>query len=425
MKVDLKNKTQSPAFSVKQILALVAVLSMFCGFLFGRAFLSMGMLLFGMTALWGHSPKTWWRQKYWLLGCAWVLMYGLSFFWSDNVSEWQTRFQVKLPVLLLPLSFALLPAFSKKQIEIFTLIVNVLLLGGLLYSLSFFLSNYTEMMEGYGKAKVVKTPVYGDHIRFSLAIALTVIWNIFYAFSQKFPLWKQVLLGFFTVAFVIGIHLLAVRTGLLTLYIGLMMMLLPAYKKWGRRKVLFGLATLAVTFFFLIKEVPSIQQKINYTIYSFKQFAEHPTSINYSDIARIVSMEAGWAAFKSQPFFGVGAGDLVGFCRTYYQELNIDYPNAKSLLPHNQILVVMGSAGLFGTLIFLYWLVFPLLKIKGRSRSMLVSAYALMLIFALLFEPMLEVQFGVFVFVFFMGWAMHYCRSLTEIDRDKVPFRHD
>src|SRR6201995_254729 len=99
---------------------------MLFGFLLSRAVLSVAMIAFVLNSVRDIHPRYWFRQKWLLLGFCWVGMYALSYFWSHNTGEWAERFQVKLPVLLLPIAFAFMPQLSAKQLQTFAIAAALL-----------------------------------------------------------------------------------------------------------------------------------------------------------------------------------------------------------------------------------------------------------------------------------------------------------
>jgi O-antigen ligase len=110
---------------------------MFAGFLVSRVALSISMFLFGINAIRDIPPRQWLRQKWWLLGLAWVGVYALSWFWSADKATWGTRLEVKLPFLLLPLAFAFMAPFTRKQKEQLTVTIALMMLATALYSIFF------------------------------------------------------------------------------------------------------------------------------------------------------------------------------------------------------------------------------------------------------------------------------------------------
>ena len=191
---------------------------MVIGFFLSRAVLSMSMMLFGINALVGISPRRWLNQKWWLIGMSWVLLMAISWFWSSNTEYWTSRLEVKLPIMLLPLAFAFTPAFSYKQQKIFTITLCSVLLFGVGYSLYFLLTNTAFYVEGYNYSKVMPTLPKNDHIVFSLALVSAAVWGIyFHPFIRE--RWMKWFTTLSVIIFAVFLHVLAARTGLVGLYV--------------------------------------------------------------------------------------------------------------------------------------------------------------------------------------------------------------
>jgi len=163
----------------KSHIALFCLIAMLAGMMGARAISSMAMMLFGLNALWDVHPKRWLEKKWWLLGCAWVALYLLSGFWSADKQEWWEHTQVKMPFLLLPLAFEFLPPFSKKHRLIFSAALAVMMSAGAFYSLGHFLADPAALIHNYKYAQVLPTPFYNDHISFSAAVAVSVVWLLY------------------------------------------------------------------------------------------------------------------------------------------------------------------------------------------------------------------------------------------------------
>jgi hypothetical protein len=95
---------------------------------------------------------------------------------------------------------------------------------------------------------------------------------------------------------------------------------------------------------------------------------------------------------------------------TYYPQVD----DKARLVPHNQFLITALGCGIPAMLIFTAWVVYPLtwLRRKITASEKLFAARQnffffmawLLLLTQLLIEPVLDVQYGVFVYMFFMWW---------------------
>jgi O-antigen ligase len=75
--------------------------------------------------------------------------------------------------------------------------------------------------------------------------------------------------------------------------------------------------------------------------------------------------------------------------------------NEQYLVPHNQLLEILVIGGVVLFVLFLAWLLYPMINWpkNGIMGFWLVSTWV-MIVTACQFEPMLEIQFGIFVFLF-------------------------
>lgn len=402
-----KNNSINDKLLSKTNIAIVCMIAMVAGFLFSRAILSISMMVLGTTTLWNINPKRWLQQKWWLLGIAWVGMYALSYFWCVDKAYWGRHMEVKLPILLLPLAFSFLPAFSIKQLTWFTVISGCLLLGGTIYSVYPLLHHLNYYIEQYHIAHTLPTPAENDHIRFSLCIDLFFIWCAYLwpKLQTQGAKWFVIIV---MIASGIYLHLLAARTGLLLWYLFIVMW--AFYIGLKRNKILGAcmLATLCITGIVMIKYIPTLSKRVDYQFYSYKQYKEGDKTGHYSDIGRLISYDIALKLISQHPLLGVSTGDMMAEMKNGYARWYPQVHEQRQLLPHNQFLIVCLACGIPAMLIFIVWTIAPLQLLKKNSReSFFFFAVWISTLLPLLFEPMLEIQFGLFVYLFFLLLQRH------------------
>lgn len=377
------------------------------GFFFSRALLSISMMLFGLNGLLGIHPKHWLKEKWWLLGAAWVSMYLISGLWSHDMDYWYTRCEVKLPILLLPLAFAFTDPFSHRQQKAFTLVLNALLLCGVVYSFSFLVKDPVHYINGYDYSSVLPTIPKNDHIVFSMAMASAVVWNVYF---HPFILergWKILNVIMITIL-VISLHILAARTGLVALYVFAFVWLLFLIIRKKTRVIGIAMTTLVLVFAFLcLRYIPTLHNRLDHTNYTLKMFREGNISGDYSDLGRYMSYDIALRLIKAHPIKGTGAGDILDSMRGGYDRWFSNIPDKQRLIPHNQFLTVALGGGAIATLFFILWTIYPLFEMqRNRAGFFFLAMWSIMLV-PLMVEPVLEIQFGVFVYLFFMLWQRH------------------
>ena len=378
---------------------------MVLGFLCGRAILSVGMFLFSINAFWNKSPLTWLQKKWWLWGLSWTLLYLISYFWSSDIPYWHERVMVKLPFLTFTLGFACLPMLTQRHIKFVYFGIGALLTAGCFYSLSFLMSDPQKVLDGYYFSKVLPTPAYKDHIRFSVFAAWFVIWSCFMYRKMDTGVQKTatiVLLLFIS----LFLHILAVRSGLLVLYTFILcyFVYLLIQKRFTWALSLFAGFCLISSVLYL--SVPSLRNKIGYVRYTYAEYKKGNITADFSDMGRLISYDLAFKSIKEHPFIGVGAGDVRAAMKEKYEQFSPKTKPEQRIVPHNQILEVALAGGILMLIPFLIWLCYPLQYINKSRAGFYVFSVWLGLFVSMMVEPMLEVQFGVFVYLFCLLWTL-------------------
>lgn len=385
----------------KSRIALICILGMFAGFLVSRALLSISMFIFGLNAIRHLPPRQWLRQRWWLLGLVWVALYALSWFWSVNKAEWNTHLQTKLPFLLLPLAFSYQPRFSHRQLHIFTLSIALMLIASACYTVGHFFINPAFYISEYKVSHMLPTLPKNDHIRSSMAAALSVIWCI-YAWPQLQGRRIKILVGICVALLIAYIHILAAKTGLLSLY--LFIAAWGIYMSFGKRRLL-GIAVivaLPLCTALAIRYIPTLRERANYIDYTIYMYTHQHRTAVIGDIARLISYNLATDLIAQHPWTGVGTGDMKAEMDTLYFRYHPEINEHGRLLPHNQFLVVGIGCGIPAMLVFAAWVFAPLRLLRRNRQSFFFAIVWLILLIQLLIEPALEVQFGVFVYLFFL-----------------------
>jgi len=390
----------------KTNIAIFCAIGMIGSFLVSRAFLSFFTFAFGVNALRDVHPRQWLKQIYWLLGVSWVAMYALSWFWTEDKTMWSSRFEVKAPILLLPLAFAFLPSFTVRQLQVFAVATGSILLSGAIYSASHLWGNMEYYLYEYHMAHVLPTPVYNDHIRFSVAIALFIIWCAwFWRYASSVAVkWFMAIVAILLSAY---LHLLAARTGLIIWYF----FLLGWSIYFGLRKnKAIGISVIIAVFaiaYYSFQHVPTLKKRIDYIFYTYDLYKKGEISGIYSDMGRMISYDVAANVIKHNLALGVGSGDMMAEMKHGYEQWYPQITDEQVLLPHNQFLIVLLAGGIPTLLLFLAWIFYPLAELKKNRRSFYFAIVWCALLLPLMIEPMLEVQFGLFVYLFFLLWQRH------------------
>jgi len=335
-----------------------------------------------------------------------LILYVIQFLTSENIGYLLERLQIKLPIILVPLSLMVIPSFKRESmIKLFIVYIFITLSVAIFIITKFFL-NYSYYIDLISKSQVVPGPI--NHIRFSLMVVSAA----YLAYNLKFLLntgWLSKSLTIIIIFFVIFLHLYAVRSGLLALYFVILFLVLKYLIQKSNLKLwlisLFAIFLLPISIYFLS---PSVQQKITATINDYKLYKSNASNENNSLGKRIVSYRIALSVFKDSPLTGCGIGDLDDINRKVFSEKHPDIHLV--IIPHNQFIYFLMGSGILGTLIFTFSFFFPFFY-NRNYKSEILFIHFLILILSFQTEPMLETQLGVGYALMFMMMGLEWIRT--------------
>lgn len=414
------------------------------------AILSIVMFMMVAWGLW-HYKAAWAGLKsepvWWAVMGVFIMLLPQCLY-SDNWHYLGERLRIKLPFLILPFAFAAAKPFGRKQFYLLLAWLSVLMsIVGLGVLINYAL-HFEAINDSLTYSKSIPTPIH--HIRFSLLLALSAIgsgllasrelaffythqpkseeelsvknsiimlfyWLIHLVFSDA---WRKVRIVFAVLcAFqILLLHILAVRSGLFAFY-GAMFMLLVQYTIVQRRYLIgvLALALLVTVPLAAYYTIPSVQQKVNLTLWNWQQYKEGIVG-EYSDTKRMLSYQVGLDLFQQHPIVGVGMGDAWDTIQATYQS---KYNGNTPMLPHNEYLYYAVGTGLIGLLLFLICFFYPLFN-RARWREPFTLAFFVISFLSMMTETTIETQVGV-AFTILPLCLVLKTKTETEIySQDKV-----
>ena len=385
----------------KSNMALLFIFGMALGFLVSPALNSICIFLFGINSIRDVPIRKWIRNPWWILGIAWILFFAFSGLRGGDMGYWAIRLQVKLAFLVLPLAFTNLPEITGKKMSVLYLSLGFLLVGGAFYSLYFLFTEYNYYLTQYMYSHLLPTPVRQDHIRFSLCIALYICATIavFPSFSGRVVkaliILTDIILGLY-------LHVLAAKSGLLSLYVVLLGFGL--YVTFSKKSIL-GIASilsLCLGFYLAIHYLPTFKKRFEYTYVSWLAFKNKDKTGNYGDVNRLISYKIAARLIEEHPLAGVGTGKMEAVIQDSYNNWYPEVLTENRLVPHNEFLLAGVGCGLPCVVFMLIWVLYPLTQITRNRKGFFFAITWSILLLQLMIEPALEVQYGVWVFLFFM-----------------------
>lgn len=326
----------------------------------------------------------------------------VSGMWAADKVLYLHAIRMKLVLLGMPFCFLVWQKWSVWQLESFT--KGLLWIVG--FSAIYVLWNYemhqADILLGMLKGQSIPVP-FKDHIRYAILLCFSLILNLYQTDRyrkrndpKRFYRWLAVSIGLF-----FYIQFLAVKTGML---LSILVMLCFIIHKVVEKKIYFkgmiALLTVFGTLFVVIRNVPTVQNKLSYFFWDLSQYKENRYQ-QYSDGERIVSIVKGLEIVRGHYILGVGEGNLAR---------HMDLPDGK--LPHNQLIVVWAQNGIFGLASFMavfivsFW-------VSIKRQNWLAFTYTLAMFIANMLEPMLETQLGLTLFVLPL-LILHALDSNTE-----------
>lgn len=365
-------------------------------FLSARALMSMGMIGFCICVLAMPNLSTRFKtlrhdkQALALMACTALPL--LSFFWSNNTHYWVERAQIMIPCLILPAMFSMYRSPHYRWVDSWKLTWILASLGGMAFSIWQYAQHKETIDAAYGFAKHMPTPFKNDHIRFSLAVCISLLFCVERALKKKEYWWWGI--AFLAIVY---LHWLSAKSGLIAFYgMTLAGMGVLLFKKQFRQYALLGLLFLALLPTIMYQVSTPFKNKIGYFLYSLEQMQNGEAQAQVSDEGRLISYRFAWQHIKEHPLLGVGLGDVYDTMQADYEKKFGD-SNGLSLLPHNQFLMSGMSAGILTIPLWILalWLLW---SENGEGKLMRRFFWGLVL-FAMMIEPLFETQYGVSVFL--------------------------
>lgn len=326
-----------------------------------------------------------------------VLLSGL---WSENTEWLLNRLKMKLPFLLMPFAIIAIPKFDRKVyypiLSVFFWVTVIICM----YSIGLYLIDYKATTEAYRQGHVLFTPVM--HIRFSLIVAYCIViggWLFYEKYYIKFPAERWLLLAATGFLF-IYIHILAVRSGLVSLYLVSGYLVIWWVIKSKRYVIGAGLAGLLILGAVLaVRFVPTLWNKYHYMQWSFYQFQRGEDLAKLSDSYRFVTIKAGIDLGNANPLLGVGFGDMKDETKAYLAE---HYPDLlqEIYMPQSEYVLFYAATGIIGLLLFT-WATFQPFFYQNAWQHLLVGSFHVIMIVSFIVEQTLETQLGTAIYVMF------------------------
>ncbi|GAA3949046.1 O-antigen ligase family protein [Hymenobacter algoricola] len=406
---------------LSQYLLLLACLAGVVGLLASRALVALspvvGVLAAAANPQVRQLLKPWLRNAAaWQLALLYLLLL-LSGFYTSQWAVWRHELYRLLPLLGVPLAFALaVPLSRRQQFWVGALfVIGLALLGAA--TMGRYLLNPAHALDLMRVGQNLPSVTRIFHIHFGIMLALACCFGLLLSRGAPTTGWLRWLLLTASAVAALTLHVLAYRTGLLVLYVALFADVV--YFLLVKRRFLLGAALLL-----LLGAAPvlayqllaSVRQRVSATVYDYNEF-RYGHDINDLSLAkRLAAWQTARTIAGNNPWLGVGPADAQAAMMEQYEYQDFGIRPANRVMIHNQYLHYLVSSGITGLFLWLLALLGPLAQPRQR-RNPYVWHFLLILGTAMLVDSLLEVQIGFNLFVFLYGFLVVATERRAEIGR--------
>jgi O-antigen ligase len=325
----------------------------------------------------------------------------VSAFSSHDFSLRVDTILLKSPLLLLPVAFSAPFQMPRRYWEALAIIFVTCVFCGCAWSFFYYIRSAGIINQEYLRGKSMVTALDNDHVRFSLLVFIALVTSCFMYYRLRTS-GKALIFLLLAVCFLLYLHLLAARTGLLAFYLSLAVSAIYFLHKRGRTWALATVCILIILPVLCWNVVPSFRNKFEYVKYE-SRYLKHGSYIPGSnDMVRLISIRAGWEIMLAHPLSGIGFEYIKDETRHWYTKHYPQMAERDKIIPSSEWMVYGSGIGIGGALIFSFIMLVPFtIRTKWTLPWWLLNVG---ICSSMLADIGLEVQYGVFIYAFCILW---------------------
>ncbi len=411
-------------------LFLLFITSFFLSFAVAFKVIVMGLLVFFVLADSSFKQKlVLFKERthaWFMLAFAVALL--ISFFLSDNHSAGIRFLQLRLPLILFPLSIGLMQ-MTKELRDKILLGTAVIVSVSCFASLVFAIFKYGQKNEAAWLYNDALSYFIGQQSIFtSLLVNVSIYIFAYHLMYHRLSHGNKLLLGIGIVFLFIISYLLASRNMMLILYTTTIFF--SFFYMLKKRKYLQGatlLISMLITGFLVFKIFPKTVNRFKELAFTQFSFQSQAKESHYADTLtpgqwnganfRLAAWQCGWQLFREHPFTGVGLGDKKDELFKVYGQKQFHFAIATRKNVHNNYLDILFSMGVAGFILFLSgWIILPLIQFI-RNKDGLSLLILITFSLAMLTENYFDRSIGAMLFAFFVTFLLSTInkRTITSI----------
>lgn len=348
----------------------------------------------------------------------------LSLVFTSNKADGLQFVINKLPLIVMPLALSRFEKIGFGHLYIllsFFVFVALISVSIVLFT---YYQNFEMVTDNLKKGQSVWVPL--NHIRYSLVLTFAFVSAIYLmikhagVFQMKYIYLKYVF-GLIAFLLFLTIHVLAIRSGVLTLYLAIFFSLFYYVLKTKKYKI-FALSMVLILSVPIVSyfTVESFQNKLNYMKYDWEQYLKKDIG-NNSDARRLRSYQVGFELAKENFVLGFGVGNTKKGINDYYQEHFSNISIENRLSPHNQFLYTFIDYGLIGLIGLCITLFYPIYWLRDKKGRLLYLLFWIIATVPLMYDISLEMQLGITFFALFSSILLKQIadQNLNLSDEDR------
>ncbi len=337
---------------------------------------------------------------------------------SENLDEAFRKLVLKLPILFFPLALFSFLKLQSATVQRLSFIVSYALFLPAVVSVY----NYFINKELFDDLILQSKPLpiemgYGIyHIQFSIILASVILFGIItlhlmFKNRQLGLLFYSLLI--LVVVNMICIHILSARTGLLALYIGIVLWLISQFRSIGKKQLRWLLPLMLIVPVVLFYSSSSLRNRMKNTIEDFNVVMTHKDANDYSFALRVRAWQNAIDVIKQHPVFGTGLGDAEQVLFNNFESVDASIAPHNRKNPHFQLMETAVQSGLICGLLYLMIFIVAWIRYEGAWNFKLI-AFAMLYFVASCFESILERQASDVAFVFFIALGAAYTSIVSR-----------
>jgi len=394
---------------LSQHLLLLACMTGVAGLLAARALVAIGPVVGVVAALANPDLRRDWPRYFSngaaMRGAALVGFLLLTGLYTSELPIWRHELFRSLTWLGVPLAFTLaVPLSARQRLAVGSLFVLGTAAVGLA-TLGQYLLHPAQANEAIRMGQNIPVITRVFHISFGIMLGLAFFWGLL---LRRNPLAGRGLRAALLVAAIgigLTLHVLAYRTGLLVFYTGSL-----AFAGWLllRRHRALGLGLLVLLGagpWLAYHGLESVRQRTGSTLWDVQQFTGGHDINSYSLARRLAAVETAGTIIRQHWLLGVGPADTHAAMRAQYEWKSFGLRAPNQIEVHNQYLQTLLGGGLLGLGLWLAVLLWPLTQQPVR-RNPAICFFILIQATAMLIDAVLDLQFGLNMFVFGYGFLV-------------------